>query len=412
MPKEIVSATRDAAGGSIKSLKSKAVEPGVVSAPIAAIVSTGDQKKALANNEMEFGRSNVVLESLTPTEFTVGHSYLQAVLQNPKGTPADFIATANVYANEVVLQNNVVWIEDQYTALVKNSIQIMSYAHVLSNSIPMSISGITDKVISSYNTNINNLCSVLNKVQVSLASTQRVSSTNPTGLSDTNRSILELLISQLSNICCASKQLQTLLVEIDRRKDAILEKLTLKKFVEDHPGLEHTGGVEQGGTFVLVYLRKGATTNTAPTLSANLSTATLSTANLLQDQAGVTPRKVTLSEAIAVSGKESASGTSKKTTLTSVDASKQTISKAFTLTPTERALTDTRALAVNPNLLTITQNLFAAPNGTVVADFMLPYMWLLRLFTDQFHNAGASRAFEFADGYTLFERHCSNHVDI
>ena len=180
LPKEIVSATRDAAGGSIKSLKSKAVEPGVVSAPIAAIVSTGDQKKALANNELEFGRSNVVLESLTPTEFTVGHSYLQAVLQNPKGTPADFIATANVYANEVVLQNNVVWIEDQYTALVKNSIQIMSYAHVLSNSIPMSISGITDKVISSYNTNINNLCSVLNKVQVSLASTKRVSSANPT----------------------------------------------------------------------------------------------------------------------------------------------------------------------------------------------------------------------------------------
>lgn len=371
LPKETVLPTRDAAvAGEVKSVQSKALNPGVVSAPIAAIVSTADQKKALANNELEFGRSNVVLESLTPTEFTVGHSYLQAVLQNPKGTPADFIATANVFANEVVIKNNVDWIEDQYTALVKNSIQIMSYAHVLSNSIPMSISGITDKVISSYNTNINNLCSVLNKVQVSLASTKRVSSTNPTGLSDTNRSILELLISQLSNICCASKQLQTLLVEIDRRKDAILEKLTLKKFVEDHPGLEHMGGVEQGGTFVLVYLRKGATANTVPTLS----TTTVSSSNLLQDSAVVVPRKSTLSETIAAAGKESASGMSKTSALTSTNTTKQTITRATALTPTERALTDTRALAINPNLLAATQNLFAAPNGTVVADFTLPYM--------------------------------------
>ncbi|OGS79853.1 MAG: hypothetical protein A3D31_07835 [Candidatus Fluviicola riflensis] len=366
LPKETFSAVREVVAG--KTVTSNALEPSVVSAPISQIVSTADQRKAQTNNEQEFGRTNVVLESLTPTEYTVGHSYLQAVLQNPKGTPAEFIAGANVFANDVVIQHEVVWTADQYTALVKNSIQIMSYAHVLSNSIPMTIAGITDLVISRYNTNINNLCSVLNKIQVSQA--------NVENLSNTNRAILELLISQLSNICCASKQLQTLLVEIDRRKDTILEKLTLKKFVEEHPGLEHMGGVKPGGTFVLVYLRKGATANTVPTTSTTLSTATISTANLLQDSSGIIPQKVTLSETIASSGTELTSGTTKTSSISTFDASKQTIAKtsSFTLTPTERVLTDTRALAVNPNLLAITQNLFAAPNGTVVADFALPYM--------------------------------------
>ncbi|MDH4474084.1 MAG: hypothetical protein QE487_15860 [Fluviicola sp.] len=336
------------------------------STPIASIVSTADQRKAIANNEQEFGRANTVLENLTPTEYTVGHSYLQAVLQNPKGTSAEFVTEANLYANEVVQVNNVVWVADQYTALVKNSIQIMAYSHVLSNSIPMSISGITDLVISRYNTNINNLCSVLNKIQVSLANAKGVSSTNPTGLSDTNRSILELLISQLSNICCASKQLQTLLVEIDRRKDAILEKLTLKKFVEQHPGLEHLGGVEQGGTFVLVYLRKGATANTLVSSAAISETisSTLSTSALLP--------KSTLSQTMSLAS--SSTSLALESTKTTTTSTKQTLSSVARLTPTERILTDTRALAINPNLVAITQNLFAAPNGTVVADFALPYM--------------------------------------
>lgn len=369
LPKETVTPARDAVAGKV--LRSKEVEVSTVSAPIAAIVSTPDQRKAQANNELEYGRNNVVIDNLTPTEFTVGHSYLQAVLQNPKGTPAEFIAGANVFANDVVIEHQVVWAPDQYTALVKNSIQIMSYAHVLSNSIPLTISGITDQVIARYNTNINNLCSVLNKIQVSQA--------NVENLSNTNRAILELLIAQLSQICCAAKQLQTLLVEIDRRKDAILEKLTLKKFVEDHPGMEHLGGVEQGGTFVLVYLRKGATVNT-PSTSATLETAATISSGILAGETLGNPRKKTLGEEMISSGKETVGTKSTRTVLTP-ETSKQTITEAkvkagsTTLTPTERAVADTRAVAVNQNPAAIIQNLFtSAPNGTVVADFTLPYM--------------------------------------
>lgn len=366
LPRTTFSEAAIAEVGVAKTTTTTKASSSATSTPIASIVTTADQRKAIANNEQEFGRPNTVLENLTPTENTVGHSYLQAVLQNPKGTSAEFVTEANLYANEVVQVNNVVWVADQYNALVKNSIQIMAYSHVLSNSIPMSIAGITDLVISRYNTNINNLCSVLNKIQVSLATTKRASSTNLTGLSDTNRSILELLISQLSNICCASKQLQTLLVEIDRRKDAILEKLTLKKFVEQHPGLEHLGGVEQGGTFVLVYLRKGATANTLSSSAAISETvgSTLSSSAVLP--------KSTLSQTMSLASTSSSlTLESAKTTTTST---KQTLSSVARLTPTERILTDTRALAINPNLVAVTQNLFTAPNGTVVADFALPYM--------------------------------------
>ena len=40
---------------------------------------------------------------------------------------------------------------------------------------------------------------------------------------------------------------------IRKREDKAKEKSVLEKFLEDHPGLEHTGGVPEGGTFILLY---------------------------------------------------------------------------------------------------------------------------------------------------------------
>jgi hypothetical protein len=61
----------------------------------------------------------------------------------------------------------------------------------------------------------------------------------------------------LNQLCCGAEQLKALLTEIDRRKDEILSRLTLNKFCQEHPGLEHLAGVEPGGTFVMIYLNKG-----------------------------------------------------------------------------------------------------------------------------------------------------------
>lgn len=48
--------------------------------------------------------------------------------------------------------------------------------------------------------------------------------------------------------------LDTLIVDQDRRAD---DRLLYGRFVQDHPGLDHLGGVWRGGTFVLVYDDQG-----------------------------------------------------------------------------------------------------------------------------------------------------------
>jgi hypothetical protein len=65
-----------------------------------------------------------------------------------------------------------------------------------------------------------------------------------------------VLITQLSSVCCSAKKLEVLLDEINKRKENILIRLKLSKFVEKYPGLEHYAGVEPGGTFFLIYLNK------------------------------------------------------------------------------------------------------------------------------------------------------------
>lgn len=208
-----------------------------------------DLNEVKAQNQQAFNTNNVVLDNLTLDPNTLGYSVFQSIKNNVLGSANDIMIEANNNAIDYVNTHGILWDPYHYSAIVNNSVEVLSYAHILSNSIPLSIAGITDQVITNYNTNINKLCLVLKRVQTNRA--------NTTTLSDTNQRLLQSLDQQLSSICCASEQLKTLLTEIDKRKDAILEQLTLKKFVEQNPGLEHLGGVEPGGTFILVYLKKG-----------------------------------------------------------------------------------------------------------------------------------------------------------
>lgn len=64
------------------------------------------------------------------------------------------------------------------------------------------------------------------------------------------------LIQQLIANCCAAEKLESLLEEINRRKQKILDSLLLANYAKQHPGLEHKAGVHRGGTFVLVYAQQ------------------------------------------------------------------------------------------------------------------------------------------------------------
>lgn len=61
------------------------------------------------------------------------------------------------------------------------------------------------------------------------------------------------IMEDLIKYCCNIKQIETILTEIERRKNKIILNKKLSEFVKNHPGLEHFGGVKIGGTFVLVY---------------------------------------------------------------------------------------------------------------------------------------------------------------
>lgn len=213
--------------------------------------------QAIETNKQNFGGRSGVIDNLTVKEDTVGGAFLYAIQNQPNGQPNDHVLAANYYVDKYIEEQQILWDPDIKVILVDNTFHLLAYLQALSNSIPISVAGINDNIITKYDTNINNLCSTLQKLQVTYtdASTQKLTSKN--------RAILGLLINQLTAICCAAKQLQALLKEIDSRKDAILERLTLKKFIAQHPGLEHLGGVENGGTFVLVYLRKGNNVNGA-----------------------------------------------------------------------------------------------------------------------------------------------------
>lgn len=219
------------------------------SAPKVSEQTISYKSQALNANKVNYAGEATVIENLSTQEDSIGAAFLYAMASQPSGTPNDYVIAANYYADAYIAQHEIAWEPEIKVILVTNSFHLLAYTQALSNSIPTSIAGITDAVIANYATNINNLCTALQKIQVTY--------TESTTLSSKNRAILGLLINQLTTICCAAKQLQTLLVEIDKRKDAILERLTLKKFIEQHPGLEHFAGVEPGGTFVIVYLRKG-----------------------------------------------------------------------------------------------------------------------------------------------------------
>jgi hypothetical protein len=63
------------------------------------------------------------------------------------------------------------------------------------------------------------------------------------------------LSQETTALCCSAEKLQLIYAEIEKRKTDILIGLSLAKFQEQHPGMEHFAGVHQGDTFLLVYVR-------------------------------------------------------------------------------------------------------------------------------------------------------------
>ncbi|WP_186757806.1 PKD domain-containing protein [Echinicola salinicaeni] len=134
--------------------------------------------------------------------------------------------------------------EDYKMAFIDKPIEIIAASYDISNYIPERLFELDDFYIDQYEASIESLCKKLVEFSKSLEKLD---------ISDRLKSYYQSQALFYSSICCAANKLKILQAEIDSRKQTILEGLQLSNFFEHHPGLDHQAGVTKGGTFVMVY---------------------------------------------------------------------------------------------------------------------------------------------------------------
>lgn len=212
--------------------------------PMIAVESARTVEKPLSYKTT--AKSAVVEDHLIVREDALGNIVKQAIDQNKGGSVNDIIADAGIIADNTL--DDEIWGDNQVKSfLIDDSIKVLAYSHVLSQKMPEVLKSVDDKVIASYNLTLEQLCARVKQLQSIYQNVE---------LPQNIRAFYGLLITQLASICCSGKKLKLLLEEIEARKEKILLQLQLSGFAEKHPGLEHHAGVRKGGTFVLVYLSK------------------------------------------------------------------------------------------------------------------------------------------------------------
>lgn len=317
-----------------------------------AIFEAADIKKEAQGNTafvysqpLTFTKNNVISENLTLSEDALGNVMKIAFDETKGGSVNDIIAKAGKMVNEKI--DAETWnSQPEVKALVLDkSIELMSYSHVLSQKMPGILADVNLVNVATYKLTLKELCDKVETLKTEYQSVE---------LSENLKTLMGILITQLSSICCSAKKLEILLEEINKRKENILLRLQLSKFVEKHPGLEHKAGVVPGGTFILVYLNK----TESQTKETETEKATFEKFNPTIDL------------------KTTSSITSSKTATTPNVFEIADVSKSK-LNVLEKEI----SFSLKDSLLTDRLDIFSRfvkqtdlPNNTIVADFSLPYM--------------------------------------
>ncbi len=205
-------------------------------------------------NQPRYVKNNVVTENLTLNEDALGTALKIALEEEKYGSVNDIVASTKHLVEEKI--NAEVWAgqDEMKNVLINNSIELIANAHVVSRKMPVELTFVTNAVINDYKSVLKSFCRLLEQLKKKYQTID---------LSAALKALVSIQITQLSSICCSAKKLELLLEEINSRKEKILARLQLLKYVELHPGLEHKAGVEPGGTFFLIYLNKSKTTDEA-----------------------------------------------------------------------------------------------------------------------------------------------------
>jgi len=305
---------------------------------------------------------NPVLSYINNEPDTVGF-YLDQSIKDASGNYANALAYATNTLTPLIKE----WEDDVAVSTVSLPLQILVACTTLIELIPNSINQLSDSTLDSYNIEIEKLCSYTKQLQT------KYRDPNLEGkISDKTRSMVSLLVNQLTAICCSSKKLKALLEEVKRRKESIIERLNFKNFAMKNPGLEHKAGAGPGQTFVVVYLNEAVTENTggstgifsgytspvAPFIPDTNAFGNYTTLVADVDSGG------TLSSSI--DSLASKTGSTDKTIASTGDAK-------FIDSAADDKMYDRRI--IDPNLfLYAGGSKVVIPKGTVIADFTLPYL--------------------------------------
>lgn len=198
--------------------------------------------------------SNVyaVSDSVIPDNFTtekdaLGSILIKAYEETKVGSINDVIANSKAMVESQL--SDEIWKEkpEMKAFVIDQSIELLAWSNELMMKMPGSIPDFSVNQVDQYKLTLEELCK---RVKIMKNRYQQIE------LSQSLKLFMDLLINQLSQVCCSGKKLEVLYKEIDSRKERILLRLQLARFIEKHPGLEHKAGVQPGGTFVLIYLNK------------------------------------------------------------------------------------------------------------------------------------------------------------
>ncbi|MFC4635118.1 hypothetical protein ACFO3O_14455 [Dokdonia ponticola] len=207
-------------------------------------------KQISVNKKIQLPYSkNVIDESLTVEDKTIGRYMKEAIEENKKGSVNDIKNATRSKLEEFLSTDEWVAQPDIRDFVYNDVVDLLSVTYILSERIPRSISEIDTGNIDTYELTLEEVCQLVKRLKVTYQTID---------LEDTLKDILGLLINQLSFVCCSGEKLTILLEEIEKRKEEILTQLQLSEYVKKHPGLRHYAGVPIGGTFVMAYLTENA----------------------------------------------------------------------------------------------------------------------------------------------------------
>lgn len=192
-------------------------------------------------------RDSVIPDNLTTDKDALGSILIKAYEESKGGSVNDVIATSKAMVESQL--SDEIWKEqpEMKAFVIDQSIELLAWSNELMMKMPGSIPDFSVNQVDKYKLTLEELCK---RVKIMKNRYQQIE------LSQSLKLFMDLLINQLSQVCCSGKKLEVLYKEIDSRKERILLRLQLARFIEKHPGLEHKAGVQPGGTFVLVYLNK------------------------------------------------------------------------------------------------------------------------------------------------------------